>query len=66
MDVSVHNPERKQCETMECESGVFAIIGFECQYGGITNLFFTAPDELRQHATAMNLLAEKLEEEQSK
>ena len=66
MDANVHNPERTQCQTMHSEglSGHFAVIGFGCHMGGTVNLFFNSPEDLREHAAAMMLLADSLEEKQ--
>lgn len=66
MDVNMHCPKRTQCETMKAEeSGPFAIMGFKDNDGATLNLFFTNPDEMREHAEALRLLADSLEERQS-
>ena len=71
MHADVHNPERTRCKTMMVEYSDqdqrhIEIIDFKCEAGGTVTMYFNTPDELRQHATAIKLLAEALEEEQSK
>ena len=71
MNADIYQPTRTRCNTMFVEystkpSQHIAVIGFECEGGGEITMYFNTPDELRQHATAMQLLAEALEEEQSK
>lgn len=64
MDTQVHNPTRTKCQTSVTQHGPFAMVSFECQHGGTATLFFNSPDDLREHAEAMRLLADSLEEKQ--
>lgn len=71
MEVTIHNAKRTRCETMYVEYSIpphqeIALIEFECESKGSVVMFFNDPEALLEHATAMKLLAEALEEEQSK
>lgn len=68
MDVNAHKLTRAECRTYPAtEHGErpFAVIGFDDDQGSRVNLFFDNADEMREHAEALRLLADSLEERQS-
>lgn len=72
MNVTMHRPERVRCETIFVEYAFqspdyLAYVDFKDSDpdGGTLSLHFRSPEELRETATALNLLAESLEEKQA-
>jgi len=65
MYADIHNPKREACNVLTNENGSFATVRFIGDVGGTMTMFFSSPDDLRNHATALKLLAEALEEKQA-
>lgn len=66
MYIDIHNPQRVECQTHDGtkSGGPFATIRFESR-GSLLTMFFVDPDSMREHAEALRLLADSLEEKQS-
>ncbi len=70
MNVSIQNPKRISCQTLLVEYSFWphnyvAYVDFESDSGGTLTMQFNDPEDLRQQAAALNLLAESLEEKQA-
>lgn len=66
MYIDIHNPHREAVEVLRNQNGAFATVRYRGDIGGEMTIFFSTPDALREEAVALKLLAEALEEEQSK
>lgn len=68
MFINIHNPKRVEVDVLrgDKQTQTFATVRYASPTGGVITMYFNSPDDLRNEATALKLLAEKLEEEQAK